>query len=56
MSIISWNCQGLGAVLTVKNLREVVRKEKPRIVFLMETKKLNKFLERNKSSFGFDEG
>lgn len=56
MSIISWNCQGFGVALTVQNLKEVVRKEKPQLVFLMETKKQINFLDRKRRAFGFDEG
>ena len=38
MSIISWNCRGLGNLRTVRALEKVVNKEEPDIVFLMETK------------------
>ena len=38
MSIISWNCRGLGNLQTVRALEKVVNKEEPDIVFLMETK------------------
>jgi len=38
MKIISWNCQGLGSPLTVQALTALVAKEKPNILFLMETK------------------
>ena len=38
MSILSWNCRGLGNSRIVKALQEVIQKEAPDIVFLMETK------------------
>ncbi|XP_028798620.1 uncharacterized protein LOC114754051 [Neltuma alba] len=38
MKMIAWNCQGLGRTLTVKKLREECLKNKPSIIFLMETK------------------
>ena len=41
MSLISWNCRGLGNPRTVKALQKVIQREEPILVFLMETK-LNK--------------
>jgi len=41
MRLISWNCQGLGNPLTVQALRALVAREKPDILFLMETKNRN---------------
>ena len=38
MNLLSWNCRGLRNFQTVNALSEVVRKEEPKIVFLMETK------------------
>ena len=38
MTLLAWNCQGLGRALTVKNLRDMVKRYRPSIVFLMETK------------------
>ena len=38
MNLLSWNCRGLGNLRTVNALSEVVKKEEPKIVFLMETK------------------
>ena len=38
MNLLSWNYWGLRNLRTVNALSEVVRKEEPKIVFLMETK------------------
>ena len=38
MSLVSWNCQGLGNLRIVNALAKVMNKEEPIIVFLMETK------------------
>ena len=38
MSLISWNCWGLGNLQSVKALEKVINKEDPIIIFLMETK------------------
>jgi len=38
MKLLCWNCQGLGSPLTVQALKALVVKEKPDLVFLMETK------------------
>ena len=41
MKILSWNCQGLGNLWTVRSLHNLVRDQAPRVCFLMETR-LNK--------------
>ena len=38
MSLLSWNCRGLGNPQTVNTLKKVIRLEDPNLVFLMETK------------------
>lgn len=37
MNLLSWNCLGLENPRSVNALKEVIRIEKPKIVFLMET-------------------
>lgn len=46
MSVLSWNCRGLRNLQTVRDLHQLVKEKKPALVFLIETKLLNK-----KSSF-----
>lgn len=38
MSLLSWNCQGLGAALAKKALKELIVKKRPNLVFLMESR------------------
>lgn len=53
MSCISWNCQGLWVALTRKVLKDLCKKHKPSLVFLMETRmKPNKLERLRRSSFG----
>lgn len=37
MSIICWNCRGLGYCQTVQELGDLVRAQDPTVVFLAET-------------------
>lgn len=46
MKLICWNCQGLGSPLTVRALKALVAKEKPDLLFLMETKNREKVITR----------
>jgi exonuclease III len=54
MSIFSWNCQGLGNLRTVRELRRLVKEKKPNIVFLMETKLRANKMEKVQSQLGFE--
>ncbi|KAK9688730.1 hypothetical protein RND81_09G007000 [Saponaria officinalis] len=56
MKIFSWNCQGLGNPLTVGTLRDWCWRERPNIVFVMETMIKNKELERIRNTCGFTSG
>lgn len=46
MKLLSWNCQGLGNPLTVRSLKALVAKERPDILFLMETKNQEVVVQR----------
>lgn len=54
MSLLSWNCQGLGQSLTVGVLKGHVRKYHPCLVFLMEIKQSSCYLDRIRRQCGFD--
>ncbi|KAK4264130.1 hypothetical protein QN277_029461 [Acacia crassicarpa] len=53
MKIISWNCQGLGRTLTVKNLKDMVKKFRPSVIFLMETKMRAEKVAKVRTKCGF---
>ncbi|KAL4278069.1 hypothetical protein GQ457_03G015870 [Hibiscus cannabinus] len=53
MSIVAWNVRGIGNVNTTRALKDVLVKFNPYIVFLSETKKKAKFLDRLKSKNKF---
>jgi hypothetical protein len=42
MSVLSWNCRGLGNPKTVRDLHRMVKEKGTELVFLMETKMQNK--------------
>ena len=56
MRIISWNCRGIGNPWSVRALHDMVRRWKPKIVFLMETKSKAKRMEKIKNKIGFANG
>ncbi|CAN0840801.1 LINE-1 retrotransposable element ORF2 protein [Linum grandiflorum] len=53
MSIIAWNCRGAGGRLTVNSMKKLVRKFNPSILFLMETKKKNDYMEGKRNILKF---
>ena len=52
MSILCYNCRGLGETLAVGNLRRIRRSRSPRVVFLSETKKLETEMRSMIKKFG----
>ncbi|KAK9733300.1 hypothetical protein RND81_04G058500 [Saponaria officinalis] len=56
MKIQSWNCQGLGNPLTVNTLYERTWRERPNIVFVMETMMRSKNLEKIRNKCGYTNG
>ncbi|KAF7129888.1 hypothetical protein RHSIM_Rhsim10G0112100 [Rhododendron simsii] len=54
MLILAWNCQGIGRTLTSQALGDLVRKNRPSIVFLMETKNNKIKLETIRRNLKFD--
>ena len=56
MRTISWNCREIGNPWSVRALHDMVRRWKPKIVFLMETKSKAKRMEKIKNKIGFANG
>ncbi|XP_012854346.1 PREDICTED: uncharacterized protein LOC105973839 [Erythranthe guttata] len=48
MNCIFWNCQGLGAPLTIHVLGDIIRDHQPRLVFLSETRATLQLIEKLK--------
>ena len=54
MNYLSWNCCGLGNQQQVRELSKLVKSKGPRLVFLMETKKNNSYMEKIRCRLQFD--
>ncbi|KAG5553067.1 hypothetical protein RHGRI_011057 [Rhododendron griersonianum] len=54
MILLTWNCQGVGRTLTTQALGDIVRKNRPSIFFLMETKNNKVLQETIRRRLGFD--
>ncbi|KAF7131796.1 hypothetical protein RHSIM_Rhsim09G0065000 [Rhododendron simsii] len=54
MLILTWNCQGIGRTLTSQALGDMVRRNRPSIVFLMETKNNKVKLETIRRRLNFE--
>ncbi|KAL1194356.1 hypothetical protein V5N11_017825 [Cardamine amara subsp. amara] len=54
MSLMSWNCQGLGSDLTIQILREMRREHFPDFMILMKTKNSSHHVEGMQRSLGYD--
>ena len=53
MTCLSWNCRGLGNPEAVRELRSIVKLERPTLLFVMETKIQAKRVEALKCTLGF---
>lgn len=53
MAMLCWNCQGLGNPLTVRELWALVARERPTLVFLMETKQPDEVILRHRRKLHF---
>lgn len=51
MSCSFWNCQGLGSPLTVLSLGSLIRKSRPAVIFLSETRGSSQYIESLKRKF-----
>jgi exonuclease III len=54
MSLVSWNCQGLGNPWIAQDLCLMVRDKRPNILFLMETKCRKNKMEGIKVKLGYN--
>ncbi|RYR34982.1 hypothetical protein Ahy_A10g050058 isoform B [Arachis hypogaea] len=54
MSIVSWNCQGVAANTTVSELKDLYKKIKPAIIFLMEIRAKQCNIRKLKRELRFD--
>jgi hypothetical protein len=54
MIVLSWNCRGLGNPRPFRDLGFMIKGKKPNLVFLMETRLMNKEALYLKNKFGFD--
>lgn len=53
MILLSWNCRGLGNSRTVQVLRDIVKSQKPNLIFLFETLSVGKKIEELSSKLGY---
>lgn len=54
MKALIWNCRGLGALRSVHACQKLVRKRRPSLVFLMESKLKNGEAEKIKNKLGYE--
>lgn len=53
MSLLCWNCRGVGNSWTIRELHRLVKTKKPHFLFLIETKVKSEVLQRIRCSLGF---
>lgn len=53
MSLISWNCHGLGTPWASQFLKKIVLQKKPSYIFLCETICRDELVDRVRKSLGF---
>ena len=56
MDFLAWNCRGLGLDPTVGELGDLIRSYNQAVVFLSETKKTARAMEKVKWRLGFQNG
>ena len=56
MTILSWNCRGLGSSLAVRTLTDEVKARDPLLVFLAETKAGESRLKGVRNKIGYTQG
>ena len=56
MSVLAWNCWGLGTSPAVRTLTDKVKKKSPVLVFLVETKANTDRMKGFQNKLGFTQG
>ena len=56
MSILAWNCRGLGSSLAVRTLTDAVKEMDPLLVFLSETKASKGRIKGIQNKINFTQG
>lgn len=54
MNILSWNCRGVAAAATLRELKSICRASQPAILFLLETRAHKERIDRVKRSLKFN--
>lgn len=52
MSILSWNCRGLGNPSTIQSFKEIIKDKQLKLIFLMETMILKEQVSKIKKLWG----
>lgn len=53
MKILSWNCRGLAAATTIRELKDLSKKHRPSILFLIETRARSSRVEHTRTKLGY---
>ncbi|GLT59791.1 hypothetical protein SLA2020_325910 [Shorea laevis] len=53
ITILAWNCRGLGNPATLTKFKKISRTQKPQLMFLSETKQNTAEMERIRLEVGF---
>ena len=56
MSLLAWNCRGLGSSLVVWTLTDEVRAKDPLLVFLLETKARKNWIKGIQNKLEYSQG
>ncbi|KAK1382242.1 Endonuclease/exonuclease/phosphatase family protein [Heracleum sosnowskyi] len=54
MNVLSWNCRGVGLPSSIRFLKDVIRQERPSVIFLCETKDNKGKMESLRRALQFD--
>lgn len=54
MTTLSWNCRGMGNPRTVREIKDLISRFKPKFVFLMEVESSREKVEKVRTTIGFE--